>query len=248
MLRIAVCDDDSRQTEAVSNLLEKYQKDRPGLSIQTTGFCSGTDLLESLKTEKYNVFLLDILMPGLSGLELAGRLRAQDEDVPLIFLTSSTDYALEAFGLRATHYILKPVGERDLFPVLDKIVSVRKRQRECFFLVSTAEGRVNVLFSSIICAESVGRALRISLENGGSLCSKTIREPFLSAVAPLLEDSRFLCAHKSYVLNMDMVETLTGRSFLMKGGEEIPIPRYKYAAAKTEYLEHLSKRNAERLY
>lgn len=240
MLKIAICDDDPQQIESIDRLLDKYQANRQGHAMQVHGFPCATELLGDLDAgHNYDLFLLDILMPGLSGIELAKELRLRDENIPLIFLTSSTDYALDAFEVHASQYILKPVKEAVFFTVLDKVISsLDKREDKCM-LVSTPERKVRIPFHSIVCVESVNRTLRIYLADGTRLDSKTIRVPFATSVAPLKSDARFLHAHNSFVLNMDAVVELTGGSFVMKGGLEVPVPRYKYAGAKTRYLSYL---------
>ena len=241
MVRIAVCDDCRQQAQDILTLLARYQTERPGVEMHTDNFSTGDEVLDNISTRQLaDLFLLDIIMPGLSGIELAREIRDLSDKAYIVFLTNSEDYALEAFNVQATQYILKPVKEDNLFPVLDKIISLLERENDDFLLVSTPERNVKIPFSSVICVESIQRKLRIYLTDGGILSSKTIRMPFEIAVAPLFQDSRFLHAHKSFILNMSLVEELTKDSFVMKKGIEIHIPRYKYADVKNIYLGYLS--------
>lgn len=243
MLRVAICEDEPIHTAAILRLMEEYQAVSPALGIYTGTFDSGDKLLSALEQNgNFNVFLLDIMMPGLSGIELARELRQRGEDAPVIFLTSTADYALDAFGVQAIQYILKPIKKDALFPILDKVAAALKKETEPFWLVSTPERIVKVPFSSIVCVESSCRTMRVYLADGRKLASKTIRVPFATAASALLADSRFLYAHKSFVLNMEMVVELTGTSFVMKGGTEVPVPKYKYTDAKARYFDYLSTR------
>lgn len=241
MFCIAICEDCLRQAEDLRMLIEQYKAERPCFEIRTSIFTSGKELLEDLDAGSvFDLYLLDILMPGLSGIELARRLRERYADVPVVFLTSSVDYALDAFKVSAVQYILKPAAEDALFPVLDKITAARKQEEERIFILRTPERIVKIPLASIICAELAGRLLRINLENGNTLYSRTIRMSFSEAVAPLLKDSRFLHPHKSYILNMALVEELTGDAFIMKNNLRVPVPRYRHAEAKSKYLAYLS--------
>ena len=242
MFRIAVCEDSPRCAEDVMTLLCQYKSGRPGLDLAVHNFSSGDDLVGGMKAgQTFDLLLLDIMMPGLSGVEVGQELRARGDDTPLVFLTSSADHALDAFRVSAVQYILKPVKECDLFPVLDKINHALKQTEERCFVVTMPEQTVKAPRSSIVYVELAGRNLMIYLEDGSVLQSKTIRTPFLTAVSPLLEDGQFLCAHKSFVLNMAHVERLTKNSYVMKNGAKLPIPRYKYADAKASYFAWLSK-------
>ena len=233
---ITLVDDDKGEQEATLALLEAYRLLRPQVDLCVTVFSGGAALLDHPKA--CDAYLLDILMPGLDGIELARRLRARDRDIPIIFLTSSPDYALDAFAVSACQYLLKPVKAPPLYEILDKLSAAEKRE-DGFIMVQTRESARRVAFSSIIYVEVWGRNLRFSLVNGETLTSRTLRVPFSAAVSSLFTDRRFLHAHKSYVLNMERVHELTPRSFIMVNGVEIPIPRYKYSTAKNSYFDYL---------
>jgi DNA-binding LytR/AlgR family response regulator len=87
----------------------------------------------------------------------------------------------------------------------------------------------------------------VYLTNGNMMKSKTIRSSFAEAAAPLLSDSRFICPHKSFALNMMWVEELNNSEFIMKHNIKVPIPRYRYAEAKASYFTWLSERSIRRV-
>lgn len=243
MFRVAICEDCPDQAKIILNMLNSYQADRPDIEMQIHSFACGDEILSVLDAGRaFDLFLLDILMPEQNGIELARQIRARDSDVPIVFLTISADYALDAFSVSAFQYILKPVNKDLLFPVLDKITSALKYNDERFFMLAAPERTIKVPFASIVCVELSGRALRIYQDNGNTLLSKTIRSRFEAIVSPLLEDSRFLCPHKSFVINMAWIDELTGTSFVMNNDVHVPIPRYKYAEVKARYFAWLSER------
>jgi len=242
MFRIAVCEDSKIAVREIRSLLNAYNEQYPELDIRVGFFVDGKELLGCVaEGQVFDLFLLDIMMPGQDGIEIARELREKKEEAPLVFLTSSADYALAAFSVKAMQYLMKPVQKETLFPVLDEILEQWRKEKDDFFLVETSKRKVKLRYSSIICVESFYRTLMFYLIGGEKLTSKTIRVPIDIAVAPLLEDNRFLHAHKSYIVNMAHVEELTGSSFIMKNGMEVSIPRYKYVDAKTRYLTYLSQ-------
>lgn len=243
MLRIAICEDDPLQLQAMSLLIARYQDARPYLDVFTDKFTSGRELVESLEANHvYDVFLLDIMMPRINGIDLAKELRLRGAEAPFVFLTASADYALDAFNVYAMQYVLKPVKEDKLFPVLDKIVSALNKEEDSFFFVSTPERMLKIPFSSVVCVESIHRTLKVYLTDGREISSKTIRVPFATAVAMLIQDKRFLQVHKSFVLNMDKVNEVAANSFIMKHGTEVPVPKHRRAESKAQYYEYLSQR------
>jgi DNA-binding LytR/AlgR family response regulator len=233
MLQVAVCDDMPEHTTHVLRLLSGYQESRLGVKFQTHSFSSANQLLSSITTgTRYDLYLLDIIMPDLDGIALARQIRQRDTDAAILFLTQSASYALDAFGVAAFQYILKPVAEDVFFSVLDKAIAARKHEEDRFFILSAPGRIINVLYSSIIMVEYAGRVLRFGLTSGEILESKSIRTSFGKAIGALLNDRRFLWFHQSFVINMTHVRELRGRAFVMRNGADIPIPKPKYAAAK----------------
>jgi len=250
MIRIAICDDDSIYLDMTTNLLDMYQLRCPDIKIEAARFDSPTSLLDHLNNNNsFDIYLLDIVMPELSGIELAAEIRKYDEYASFIFLTSSTEYALEAFSVSAVSYILKPIDCDRLFPVLDKIIASYIIEDNSFILVDSSDGGiVKTLYSSIVAVESIGRSLCYYLTSGDKLESKMIRTPFIEAVSPLLSDSRFLNVHQSFVINMDHVQKLDTMAFIMKNNIIIPIPKPKYTDIKNKYFIYLaqSRKNKRR--
>jgi len=218
-------------------MLNAYRANRPTIKIQPYSFLSGIELLESVKFGNlFDLFLLDILMPGLNGIELAKEIRKQNNDAAIIFLTQSMDYTFDAFRVSATQYLLKPVKERTLFPILDKIISLLKQEKERYFTLSMPESTVKIPHSSIICVEFADRKLNVYLNNGSVKVSKCLRTSFSNAIAPLLQDGRFFHVHQSFIVNIDHVLELKSNSFIAVNDIEVPIPRNKYATAKAKYF------------
>jgi DNA-binding LytR/AlgR family response regulator len=246
MYTIAVCDDSSEQLAAIKTMLNAYQSKRPGTELQVSLFNSPEQMSEELNAGKrFNLYLLDILMPKIDGIELAQKIRALDNVNTVIFLTQSESYALEAYRVSAKQYLLKPLKEDDLFRLLDKIIARSKEEKDRFYTLSAPGRTMNILYSSIIVIEYIGRTMRFHLTTGGYIESKTIRTAFNYAAAEILEDNRFLPVHQSFIINMAHVRELQNRSIFMDNGIEIPIPRPKYVAVKKAYLSYLAELSAK---
>ncbi|MCL2086665.1 MAG: LytTR family DNA-binding domain-containing protein [Oscillospiraceae bacterium] len=241
MLRIAVCEDDLIQRRIVLNLLGRFKEAHPEIELSACEFSSASELLKAIKAkEHFQIFLLDILMPKMNGVELAAKIRMNDEDVPIVFFTSTADYAMNAFNIFASAYILKPIDEEVFFRVMEKTIDSLNLEEE-FMLLSTPGGKVRIAFSTIVLIETFERSVKVHLKSGEILISRKLRLPFSKVVGNILKDERFLHPHTSFVLNMEMVEKLTSSMFILKGGMQVPVPRYKFHEAKTRYLQHIKK-------
>lgn len=225
MLRIAACDDEEKQLNQIAVLLNAYLRSRPNLNGQVETFRSGSTLLTRAEdTGGFDLYVLDILMPELNGIDTGRRLRALGEGGEIIYLTSSNDFAADSYDVRAFFYLLKPVKEHKLFQVLDGAVEKLNRRRSSAAVVTTADGPRCILFECIRYVERVGRVMRYYCTDG-TVDSQTIRVSFREMAAPLLADRRFYLCGASFVLNFQHVTGVNGRTALLDNGQSVMLPR-----------------------
>lgn len=232
MLRIAVCDDEETPLRQTAALLEGYLHIRPELSVQVETFLSAESLLEQAETAGgFDLYILDILMPGLSGIDVGRKLRQLGDGGEIIYLTTSNDFAADSYEVRAFFYLLKPVQEEKLFQVLDRAAEKLNRRRSESIVVPTAAGKQRLLLERIRYAERVGRFVRYYCTDG-TVDSQSIRAPFKEAAEPLLKDNRFYLCGASFVLNFQHVTGVQGQTALLDNGQAVSLPRSAAAAFK----------------
>lgn len=225
MLRIAVCDDDEKQLDKAAALLNTYLRARPSLNGQIETFQSGSALLARAEyAGGFDLYVLDILMPELSGIDTGRRLRALGEGGEIVYLTSSNDFAADSYDVRAFFYLLKPVKENKLFQVLDGAVKKLHQRRSSAVVVTTADGPRRILLERIRYVERVGRAMRYYCTDD-TVDSQTIRVSFREMAAPLLDDRRFCLCGASFVLNFQHVTGVHGQTALLDNGQTVALPR-----------------------
>ena len=117
---IAACDDQIEELEKLTALLQAWQSDRRS-DVRFQTFRSGGQLLDAARAERFTLYLLDVLMPGMTGMDAAREIRSFDAAADIIFLTTSPGFAYESYGVRAAEYLLKPINAKLLYPVLDKL-------------------------------------------------------------------------------------------------------------------------------
>ena len=139
MLRLSICDDEARCRERVAALVAEYGRAR-GCALSAECFSGAAQLLDS--GGRFDIYLLDILMPGLSDMDLASELRQTDETADIVFLTSSPEFALEGYAVRPLDYLLKPVDRDRLFAARVRELTGRElRVSDVFPPVPVARGR-----------------------------------------------------------------------------------------------------------
>ena len=231
MLRIAVCDDRESELRETAALLERYLAQRPALPgrVEALGSCEA--LLERVEdTGGFDLYVLDILMPGLSGIDAGRKLRQLQENGEIVYLSSSNDFAADSYDVHAFFYLLKPVGEAKLFQVLDGAVEKLNRRRSSAVVVTTGDGPRRILLERIRYVERVGRCMRYYCTDA-TIDSQTIRVSFREAAASLLADQRFYLCGASFVLNFQHVTGVNGQAALLDNGQAVSLPR----TAATEF-------------
>ena len=129
MLKIAFCDDETQETRRLEALLEEYAADR-GQDFAHTSYQSPVELMAEVeKGTRFDIILLDVLMPGENGMAAAREIREYDSNVKIIFLTSSTEFAVESYAVDAWYYQLKPIRREDFFRLMDSACAACTREQ-----------------------------------------------------------------------------------------------------------------------
>ena len=217
-MRIAICDDEAIFRTYLRGLLVKDSFAR-GTDIQVAEYADGEALLEAAAAEgPPDVVFLDIRMPGMDGLETAGRLRQRGDRCLIVFLTSLSEYARKGYEVRAFRYLLKEEAERELSRVME---DCRRELGEGAWF-SFAQGRqtFRVPTEDILYFESRKRV--VLLHTAGESYSFYQK---LDALERELEGSGFLRCHRSFLVQERYVRSWMGRSLWLEDGTEVPISR-----------------------
>ncbi len=239
MIKIAICDDDAGEREAAAALTREYLSQHPELPARLSLFESGEALLDAVETGGgFDLYLLDVIMPGQNGIEVGKRLRELDAEGEIIYLTTSPDYAVDSYQTRAFFYLMKPVDREQFFEVCTQAAAALQRRRAAGFLLNTPGGPRLVPLDEILYAELNSRALRCHLTGGGVLDSRALRESFVRAVQPLLADRRFILCGASFVLNLYHVRGIERGEAILSDEGRVPLPRSVQTAVKRRWMEY----------
>ena len=147
MIKIAICDDETAFLTELCAMLRSWAASRE-LVLQLFPFTNGDKLIAACEESPADLVILDIMMPFPGGMDTAKALRQKESHVPLIFLTSSPEFALESYEVRAFWYLLKPVSEERLFSVLDQwLTSMQASLRH--FAARTISGYQNIYLRDV---------------------------------------------------------------------------------------------------
>jgi len=236
MLQIAVCDDNLDELAKMAQLINQYCT-TGNIDCGYTAFTNGFELVSALETGKrFDIYCLDIMMPGFTGIEVAREIRNFDRTAPLIFFTSSPEFALESYSVKAINYVLKPVTREKLFYTLDDVMEkVNREADEDALIVKSEEGIQRILISGLTHTEASGRNVLYHLRSG-----RVIRclEPFSAACERLLKYGCFIRPHRSYLVNMQFVDTIRNRQITLQTRSVVPVAQGRARDIRQQYLNY----------
>ncbi|MBR5510033.1 MAG: response regulator transcription factor [Lachnospiraceae bacterium] len=239
MLRIAICDDEESQTTQVHHLLKTYCTLHPERNLQTETFTSGRTLLEHLRTDgNFDIYLLDVLMPYSNGIELGLKIRDVDSGAHIIYLTSSPDYAVDSYLVKASQYLLKPVEKERFFSILDDSIAALTKDRHSYILVKTRDGFHRLAVHSIVYGELVGHCIQYHLKDGQVVSGMSVRTSFRKAVGHILENDCFALCATSFFVNLNYVEMIESASLKLSDGKLLPLSRTMRNEVTNRWFDH----------
>jgi len=239
MIRMVFCDDELSVLNQLSILIDKYRVERK-LEIEYAAFHSPLDLLAELeKGMEVDVIFLDVLMPGENGIEVAKEIREHDNNVKIIFLTSSSEYAVQSYAVNAYFYQMKPIWEDSFFRLMDSVVAECKEVEQFDIVLKCKHGITRIKLDKLKYVEVMGRTLLLYMENGQVYERGGSLEELQSQ---LQSYQMFLRPHRSYLINMGYIQNITSKTIIMDDLLEIPIPHGRYSDVKNQYLEYIFHR------
>lgn len=236
-MKIAICDDDKKELLHIYQLVDEFLK--CGFAkgkIEVHSFESSIELIEQLERGKYfDVFLLDVIMPGINGIELAADIRSKDQVGKIIFLTSSPEFAVESYSVGAFNYLLKPIQKDKLFSVLGKASNDICKEIKKYIIVKTQMGMFKIFMHELIYIDVIGRTVFFH-QIDGVVIEGIITLSKVETI--LLADKRFIKPHRSYIVNLDYIKNLSKNSFTTTSNHLIPISRNVFKGVNQAYINY----------
>lgn len=218
--KIAICDDSAEDRNYITALTRQWA-DRRGHCLELSQFISAENFLfEYGDKSDYDILLLDIEMGEMDGVELAKRLRRENEVLQIVFITGYSDYISEGYEVAALHYLMKPVKEDKLLAVLDRAAE-RLRKAERVLTLESGGETVRIPLCQIRCID-----VRLNYATVHAKEDYTVKKPLGEIAAAL--DERFYRVGRSAVVNLTCVSRITKTDIYLDDGTTVPLPRGAY--------------------
>ncbi len=232
---IGICEDNLKELERLEAVLRDYRTP-DGRELRYQCFKSSFELISAMEKNAYDALIMDILMPGLNGMEAAHDIREHNESIPIIFLTSSPEFAVESYRIKAYDYLLKPVDADRLYNTLNSLYIGLLRTAEEVLAIETPRAVYSLAFNTIEFLEVNNRTLTFHTSDGGE---KSVTGRLSDFEERLLSHPGFYKVHRSFIVNFDLMQTLEGNSFVSLSGKIVPISRLLAKNVHDEFIRRL---------
>ncbi len=235
MYLVAICDDEAAELDKTEQMLKDYERKFSQVDFSIERFESADELIYAVRERDYapDLILMDIYMPEKMGIDAAKELRKMGNKSRVIFLTTSREHALDAFGVDASQYLVKPVSGKVLFPVIDKLLADIGEMRRRYLLLRI-EGRIQrIAVDDIAYCEAQGKIQRLYLTNGMQC---VLRITITEIYGMLSRYDNFVRVGIAYVVNLDHVDSLNAQELQMDNGKKIYLPRGSYQPLREKYF------------
>lgn len=233
MIEIAVCDDDDMFTKFIENSVLTTN------NISCDVFSNGAALLQYLKTEPqaYHIYLLDIEMPEINGIDTALAVRKNDRNAVIIFITDYKEYVYDVLEVLPFRFLKKPVTKEQLSQVISDAVSHIRLSGKIFFF-QMGHDKMQLHYHEIQYFEGAGRKVKIHTRE------KTYEYyDRISAVSLAVDASLFCRIHGSYLVNLEAIRCSISKSqVLLTDGTILPVSRNYNQFLRQSHLAFIDRR------
>jgi len=231
-MNIAVCDD---EIQILGDIVKEIQGFMPYGNV--AAFTDGASLLESLEAGGWDLLLLDIDMPGLGGLEIAGRLEEQHSgrEPLLVFVTNHDELVYDSLRFHPFGFIRKSHFREEIGRLL-RDCEKELREKERYFAFKSGAENIKVKLSEILYFESDGNYLKLVASGREYRFRDTV-----GAVERTLAAQGFIRLHRGFLVNQEAVRVLGQEEAELVSGKKLPIGRSYAEAARKRLLEYMRR-------
>lgn len=234
MLKIAVLDDQVEYIEQIKILTYKSMQSLE-MEYELKSYDYVEELLTDLQEKRYfDIYLLDVELPNMSGLEVARRIRKVSWKSIIIYITNYVEYAVEAYEVNAYRYIPKVMLEEKLPDAFAALCVQIGQENEAFYKIERGYQFERILYQEIYYLKKEEKYVQIIHKRGISRVRKTLAD-----VVEELKDSKyFITIDRSYVVNVMHIMSLKNQQILLRDGSVLPVSKPRLAQVKRKIIEY----------
>lgn len=233
-MKIAIVEDQREDANQLKNYIEQFCHEA-GIEQQILYFENGQKFLQTFRRDSYQAVFLDVYMePELNGMEIAHKIREEDQKCPVIFVTSSKEHGVESYEIHAFDYLLKPYTYERLCQCMRRLVSSLQAVPH---FIELKVGRIyrKILLDDIIYTDYNNHYVQLHTEK------EVLRSymPFDTLSEYLGKYHQFLNCYRNCFVNMDHIVAIDDKDFVLCSGERMPMFRKRKNEIKQIYADYV---------
>jgi len=217
-MKIAICEDEKVFSDRLVEYISEWGNTN-SIFVEIFEYNSAEEFLFMWsENENFDVLFLDIKMKTMTGIELAKMIRKTNKNIQIIFTTNMKEYVFAGYAVSAMQYLLKPIAKKDCFICLNKVNEIDNNKK--YYILNDSGKTVRIMLTDIIYFElSSHTATMYTLKE---------KYKFRKTTTQILEevnDESFIRCHKSYIINISHVDSVSKKSIILSTGIEIPVSK-----------------------
>lgn len=239
MFRFAVCDDDGVALSAIAGALTNvFEKNRVEVSVQT--FLPSSDIFERLTSEYFDAVFLDINMPKCDGIELGRRLKAQRQNLEIIYVSSAEERVFDSLSVHPYGFVRKSSFLKDIAGIVKMYVAEHSEKESSILELKVHGAILSLKMADIIYIESIRDYQYIYLL--GQKEPEKVRLT-MEAIESQLSPHGFIRVHKGYLVNYHYIRRIDAADIVLASGACVPVSKRKLQQVREEYMQ-LNRRHS----
>ena len=236
MIRIALCDDESKILDEVSQYINKYADKKSIQSLEIFPFDSAKSLKNALDDDKpFDIFVLDVYIGKEMGTALAKNIRRRGIDSPIIFLTTSIEHAPQGYETGTLRYLIKPLDPKKFYEALDAAILQAEKVNERMIMFKTENGIEIINANHIMYSEAHEHYQYIILNDCRQI---KVRNTVTELLTTLMRNGGFVRVGSAYIVNLRNVKNVSTHKVELYNDMSIPIPRGKHTEIKKAFWDY----------
>lgn len=239
-MKIAICDDLKEYLDKINQSLKFYLKDKNIHDCEIDRYDNPLLFLDAIeKNGGYDILLLDICMPGISGTSVAHEIRRRHDRTEIVFLTTSDEFAVDAFALKAAHYLIKPYSKDEFSEAMDRAFFKFNLGEAKKLSVKTDGGNIRLIdISEILYIESIAHCQTVHLKEYNCTEMRQSLSKMLDELEKL-SPGQFICPIKGFVVNQKAIVSIEPKHINLRNGIKIPIARNTFRQLSEQYFKYM---------
>ena len=237
MLKIAICDDRKEDRDRMHQYVLQFCQERM-LQAEIKVFEHPDALICACEDFRPHIYILDIVMPMVNGIQAARELRWNQPDAQIIFATSEESFALESFDVNPINYILKPVKKEKLFETLSLAMKLINLEKDRSVTMKVKGGYCTLHLDDITYIDYRNHVVSYHLLSGETISTRTLRIGFAEYLNQHHFEEDFVLCHESVAVGIKAIDKLTKTDVMVRNREILPVAKSRYAQVAEKYMNY----------